>query len=283
MISKRRFVLAIFLVVLLVALLHLQQKRPHLDSPRTSFVDKALVYVYSPIQVVWFRVKTMVKNSWKEYFMLVDLRKKNRFLEEEIQRQSLLIHSLKARLRMMQEEVSTRKQLSGIGFDGISAKVIGYDPYARSQTIWLSVGSEEGAQVDQPVISTKGLVGRLIKVFPQTSQALLMIDPHFAVDVIDESTRVRALVAGTGTEVELKRYPLLSHVEFLNLGDELRPGDLLITSGLGGLYPSGIPVGNLVEFKKDEEPPMVSSPVLPAVDFSKLEQVMILTGRVKGD
>lgn len=286
MLSKRKFVLAIFLIVLLVALLNLQQNRPLFHSPHTTLLDAFLVYVYSPAQKGWLYATDSVKRGWSDYIWLVRVKDQNERFKKSLAVSQLEILSLKERLRIDSFDGTLHDRLKAIGLDGISARITAHDPYARSQTIWVSAGSAQGVEVDQPVMSLQGLVGRVIKVFGQSSQVLLLADPHFAVDVIEVSSRVRAVVVGSGKQVEVERYPLLSHVEFFNRGIELKGGELLITSGLGGIYPQGIPVGRIISDKKKKEFVSGEAPSLlvsPAVDFSKLEMVMILTKGEEGE
>ncbi|MBI2339486.1 MAG: rod shape-determining protein MreC [Deltaproteobacteria bacterium] len=279
---KRRAFLALLLIVLFVVLLNVRRDRPQVASPSGSatgagFVDRLIVSLFGPVQGLVDHAVDFVENGWSNYFAVVGAKKENVRLKEEIRLKDLEILSLKERLRSQDREELLSQKAGLLGGAGVKAKVTGYDPYAVSQTMWVSAGSSQGIAVDCPVLTLEGLVGRIVKVFPSMSQVLLLVDPHFAVDVIDEATRVRALVVGSGRGVELKRYPFLTHLEFLNLGDEIRKGDLLITSGFGAIYPPGIPVGSVIDVAQKENDLFQSSGVLPAVDFGKLEEVVILT------
>ena len=275
---KRRAALALLLILLFIVLLNLRQGQPK-EFSAVRFIDRIIVSLYTPSQGIIDGVVDFVENGWSSYFALLGVKKENRLLKEEIRLRELQILSLRERLRSQDREDHLSLQADLFGWKRVLARVIGYDPYARSQTMWLSAGSKQGVKVDHPVLTLEGLAGRIVRGVSENSQVLLLVDPTFAVDVIDEATRVRALVVGSGKGAELKRYPFLTHLEFLNLGDEIHRGDLLMTSGFGELYPSGIPVGNIIDVERKENDLFWSSAVLPVVDFSKLEQVMILTGK----
>ncbi|MBI4412068.1 MAG: rod shape-determining protein MreC [Deltaproteobacteria bacterium] len=275
---KRRAGLAVLLILLFIILLNLRQDGSR-KFPPVHFIDRIIVSLYTPVQGIIDNTVDFIGNGWSGYFALVGVKKENQRLKDEIGLRELELLSLKERLRAQDREDYLAQKAGILGWEGVSARVIGYDPYAQSQTIWLSVGSSRGVAMDQPVLTVEGLVGRIVKVFPTSSQVLLLVDPHFSVDVIDEATRVRALVVGSGRGTELKRYPFLTHLEFLSLGDEIRKGDLLITSGFGEIYPAGIPVGKIIDVEQKENALFKSSGVLPLADFGKLEQVMILTGK----
>lgn len=274
---KKRVLLFIILFLLFAVLLNLRQNRPLYSIPRVTLIEQIAVSLYVPIHKVINIVTDAVKQSWSNYFALIGAKKENQRLKEEISLKDLYIMTLKERLKLQDRTRYLNHKINLLGWDGVTGEVIGYDPYSESQTLWLSVGSKKGIKVDQPVITLEGLAGRVVKVLPESSQVLLMVDPRFAVDVIDESSRVRALVVGSGKKASLKRYPYLTHLEYLNLGDEVNQGDLLITSGLGGIYPRGIPVGNVTDAEKDRDDLFQTSAVLPVVDFNKLEELIILT------
>ncbi len=244
-------------------------------------IDSLVTGFFTPIEKFYLWVTSPFSNFSKRYFSLVDARDENKKLKSTIEFNKLEIIALKERLRDQTEGQILDDRFKSLGLDGVFSQVIGYDPFGRSQTVWISNGSADGILMDQPVITSQGLVGRIIKIFSHTSQVLLLVDPYFAVDVITEESRVRALVIGSGDAVSLKRYPLMTHLEFLNMGEAISSGDLLITSGLNGIYPSGLPVGNVIKIDKDEKNDSIKTAVLPVVDFTRLEQVFVLTGLQK--
>lgn len=110
---------------------------------------------------------------------------------------------------------------------------VNYEPYVQQFT--LNQGSKAGAFVGQPVVDSKGVLGQIISVTPYTSTLLLITDTRSAVPVLDNHTGIRGILAGTGnSKLQLINIPTTTNVY---------PGDVLVTSGLGGQFPEGYPVG----------------------------------------
>lgn len=284
---KRRVVLVGVLVVLFIFLINLSTGNFFFSFPRFSLVDRVVVNLFQPLQGGIRKATISLGRLWTNYVGLVGLKKEFDQIKDELAYEKLVNLSLKERLRTLQEvnkfgSVTLDLPASFDQLATVKARVISFDPMAISKTLWISAGEKNGVKVDQPVMGLEGLVGRIVRVFPTKALVLLLIDSRFAVDVIDESTRIRAMVVGLGGDVELKRYPFLTHLEYLNLGDEINPGDLLLTSGLSDLYPKGLPVGNVIQVEKGEgtlgsKTLFQTAVVLPSVDFTKLEEVMIIT------
>lgn len=263
--TGRRLLVATLILTILAIFIQADRSQRFMDLPDSTFGGIVLT-LYTPLFKGVQTIKNFFVDIWTDYFYLVHVRSENIQLKQDLSLQKLYVQSLKERLRLSDQEDITRHKLITLGYEGVTARLTAYDPFSPSQTIWISAGSRDGVVMDQPVITFDGLVGRVLTVHPHTSQILLLVDQHFAVDVIDESSRIRALIVGGGPHANLERYPLLSHLEYLKMGNELMPGDLFVTSGLNGVYPPGIPVGNLI-----------NDVILPVVDFSKLEQVIVIT------
>jgi len=277
MFTKRRIFLVLLFIALFLAFFNLRQNRSLFSNPHLRLIDGVLISFYRPMQKGWALVTDTVQKVWTDYIWLVGVNHENLQLKEELHLSKLAILSLHERVLAEHSQKILLDKPMAFNHLRVLAEVIGYDSFARSQTLWVSAGEKQGVQVDQAVMAKEGLVGRVIKVFPETSQILLLVDPHFAVDVINQSTRSRGLVVGLGQSLEMKRAPVLSQIEFLRIGQAFRPGDLLITSGLNRLYPPSIPVGNILDEELALKAGSASSlSVLPVVDFVRLERVVIL-------
>ncbi len=276
MFFKRRLFLLVVLVLLFILLLYLRENQSWGQHSPFSVVHRLLSSVYTPVHEGIDLIKDFFSDTWSGYLALVGVQAENKILKEELAKKKLLVISLKERLKFAEGKKDLQEEIELHGWQGVTCNVIAFDPFALSKTVWISCGANEGVRIDQPVMTLEGLAGRIVTVGPDSSQVLLLIDSRFAVDVIDEESRVRVLAVGLGDTVHLKRYPYLSQLEYLNLGAEIHPGDLLITSGLSPLYPAGIPVGNVIDVEKGEEEVFQRAAILPLVDFTKLEQVMVI-------
>lgn len=262
---KKRLLLAALFIVLFLVFLNVHRQTTYQKDPTDSF----LVGLTLPVLEVADNLSGGVLKIWDGYFALVGAKEENRLLKKKVALQNLQILSLQEQGTDETRQKNFSQALDVMGLQGFTARVLSFDPYAESQAIWIDAGSLKGVTIDGPVVTPDGLVGRVIKVFPKMSEILLVADPHFSVDTLNQRTRVRGLVVGSGRGARLKRLPLLSHLEFLKLGDEMKPGDLLLTSGESRIYPAGIAVGRV----------MKDLLVLPQVDFTTLEEVILLTGK----
>jgi rod shape-determining protein MreC len=119
-----------------------------------------------------------------------------------------------------------------------------------------------------PVVSDLGVVGRVVDLSPHFSRVLLVIDYHSAVDAMVRRSRVRGTVAGRSEEKCELKYVLKN--------DDLKEGDVLITSGLAGAFPRGLPLGTVTRVNKTKKGIFMDVEVLPSIDFNQLEEILVL-------
>ncbi len=151
----------------------------------------------------------------------------------------------------------------------VAARVIGRDASNWYHGVVLDKGERDGIQVEMGVVTLTGAVGRVVKTSASSSVVLLITDPNNAVTGLIQRTRDEGIIEGTfaGT-VRMKYIPLLSTV---------RVGDPVVTSGLTGRFPKGVPVGTITNIQKDEGELFQTADVQPDVDFTKLEEVLVVT------
>ena len=149
-----------------------------------------------------------------------------------------------------------------------AASVIGYDPSNLTSIIIINKGQRQGIKKDYAVITNDGLVGRIIEVGKQTSKALLIDDINSGVAALVQRSRQNGLVSGTlGRELILQYLPPEADVQV---------SDLVITSGLSGLYPKGIFIGKVKDVEKEKTPPAIFVTIQPSADLTKLEEVLVV-------
>jgi len=157
-----------------------------------------------------------------------------------------------------------------------AARVVGYDPLPSYRSITLNRGSQDGVKKDQAVVAAGGVIGRVLKVSPNNSQVLLITDLSSAVDVLDEKTRARGTLVGLRKKIGLNRDRSLTKAEYVSGQDEIHPGDLLLTSGMDGVFPPGWPVGVVGAVQKDANGLFWQAEVEPYVEMTNLEEVLVL-------
>jgi rod shape-determining protein MreC len=147
--------------------------------------------------------------------------------------------------------------------------VIGRDvsPFLRS--IWIGSGSDESLAFGMPVVTERGLIGRVVEVFPSASRVQLISDPEAAVNVKFQTARTDGVLSAQ-VNGELR-------VDLIDQSAELSQGELLLTSGLGGKYPADIPIGQVISIRRRDYELFQQAVIQPSVNFDDLELVLVIT------
>jgi rod shape-determining protein MreC len=203
-----------------------------------------------------------------------------RNVTELIQRNSELeneVANLQSQIIQLQEQLSEADVLYALldfarsrpADEYLAAAVIGKDPSPFMQYIIIDHGSDDGVHYGMPVVTQQGLVGRVTAVTASASRVQLINDSSSAVNVTIQSQDEDALVEGTITgDITL---------EMVDQSVSLSPGDILLTSGLGGNYPADILVGQILNVEKTENDLFQTAYVQSVVDFSSLRAVLVIT------
>lgn len=153
----------------------------------------------------------------------------------------------------------------------ICARIVAYPPDEFFRVVYIDKGKKEGVKEKMPVVNARGLVGKVVEVYPDSAKVMLLVDRRFKVGVRVERTGDIGILQGTGN-------PEVCNLNYiLNLA-EPEVGDRVVTSGLGGVFPSGIGVGFILKIEKKPNYIFQQIEVKPAVDFGKIEEVFIMVG-----
>lgn len=150
----------------------------------------------------------------------------------------------------------------------VAAEVVGRDPLPLSRSLLIDRGSEQGIASGMPVVTARGLVGRIVEVYPRVSRVLLLIDASSSVNARIQNSRATGVVEGTGANTLVMR--------FIQQAEPLAEGDILLTSGLGGNFPRRLVIGQVTAVHQSDVELFQSAEVRPAVDFSRLELVLVV-------
>ena len=152
-------------------------------------------------------------------------------------------------------------------------------------TVRINKGADEGVQRGSPVVSTDGLVGRVLEVTSDTADILFLADANSKVSCYIEGAEAgaRGIVSGAGISVSHGKLDLLHVVEpmslaYLDKAIEIKKGARVITSGLGSVYPPGLPVGEIVDVSPDSSKLFQRATVAPYADFASLNRVFVILG-----
>jgi rod shape-determining protein MreC len=155
-----------------------------------------------------------------------------------------------------------------------AATVIGRDPGILNYSILINQGTNDGVRVNMPVVTHQGLVGHVMEVFSGTAKVRLLVDTGSSAAAMIQRPQSRAvgIVEGNPSKVSILRMR-----NVMRDGDVIQ-GDKIMTSGLGGIYPKGLLIGEVADVVDDEGGLLKTAIIKPALDFSRLEEVLIITG-----
>jgi rod shape-determining protein MreC len=172
----------------------------------------------------------------------------------------------------VESEVVRLRQLVGLAASipekGRFARIIGRSPDNWHARVYVDKGTGEGVAVDAVVMAPQGVVGRVIHAGKHVAQVSLLTDPGNQISCIDQRSRSPGVVAGEGEATLVMRY-LQQQVDF-------RIGDTLVTSGLGGVYPKGLPLGKVARVLRHPNAITPQVTVVPEADLDRLEEVLVL-------
>lgn len=238
-------------------------------APRNyRFYDRIIVTLTSPIQMVISWSLEQVSSGFHNYIYLWHTRQDNLALLEENRK---LLNSIGNLREAQQENVRLRKLLKfeeKFNLTTIVARVIAKDVSTEFRTIRINRGESSGVQKNMAVVTDEGIVGRILRTTRRTSDVVTILDLLSAVDAIDERSRARGVVEGLTEELCQLRYTLRT--------DDILPGDILVSSPLGGIFPKGVPVGIVSKVNRKPFGITQEVEVRPSVDFSKLEEVLVI-------
>jgi len=151
-------------------------------------------------------------------------------------------------------------------------RVIGQDPANWWRMIHIDLGSRDGVRPNQPVLTPEGLVGKVAEVGHARSQVVLAGDPACRFSAQVQETRDKGIVAPDESSFN----PLLVNFTFVPTTAALKPGQLIVTSGDGGVFPKGIPVGQIVDVQTNLSGPYLEARVRLLANLNRLEEVWVM-------
>lgn len=226
--------------------------------------------IVSPVQSSVDFVSDGIRSTWQGYFALVGVSQERDELLRRIEALEAAQSALEEH-RRENERLRALLELTSINaLHGVVASVVGDEPSGWGKGIVVNKGSSHGVQIGMAVVHPRGVVGQVVSVSPHYSQVLLITDHASGVDAIIQESRVRGVVEGIGAG--------FCELKFVSKESPVRSGELLVTSGMDGVYPKGLIVGSVSKVAVETGTLLQNIEVKVAVDFSKLEDVLIVTG-----
>lgn len=255
-------VLFIFYFILQFFSLRIAKK----DQP--SFHEKVIVAVTAPVQWVVYSAYKGITDTISSYFFLVNVKKVNQQLNEEI---SQLRHKLIDAKELEHENFRLKRMFNlqvGASYRRVMAKRIAYGSSRFERSIRIQKGVRHGIEKGYPVLTVDGVVGQVVEVYRSYSDVLLITDPTSSIDVIIQRSRDNGILKGA------RKNQL--HFEFLSKESDIFEEDVVISSGLDGIYPKGFPIGKVSAVGVRTRGLFLEATVKPFVDFEDIEEVIVL-------
>ena len=266
----RRYREVIVVVVLAVVPLGIFLAHARHPGDRTA-MDRFVLAVTSPVEkgVDW--AVTGVLNGWQRYVWLRGVERRARELSRAVNE----LRSENAELAQLRAENERLGKLLAFSrsrpeHQAVGARIIGtrLDPKGL-QLVTIDRGSDDGVRRMMPVVTADGVLGRIHTLGSRSADVLVLSDRNSSIAARVERSRARANVRGQGA-------PGPCRLEYALRSDDLIEGDELVTSGTDGVFPRGLPVGQVTRVKRGGHGLYQAAEVLPAVDVTRVEEVAVL-------
>jgi rod shape-determining protein MreC len=231
------------------------------------FIQVATFGVFSEVQRGTMTSVDSVRGVWTGYVALRDVQEENEALKRDLQ-------TLQVRLqeeRAQAQRAENFRQLLGLreraGVETVAAEIIAGPADLEFRDMTIDKGGVDGIERDMAVISPAGVVGRVTLTSPRAARVQMLIDRNAAAGAMIERTRAQGLVVGEGTALRMEYVPGTADV---------KQGDLVVTSGIDKIYPKGFVIGTVAAIERGPGT-FHEIVVQPSVDFSRLEEVLVVT------
>jgi len=233
----------------------------------TGLLRKMVLEIAAPVEDAINRSLKSLHDTWNRYIFLVGREDESRQLRRENAVLNDLLNSYRegylegVRLQNLLNIKDRLHQRT------VAARVIDNDRTSLFKTILIDKGTTEGLRVGLPVISDQGVVGRIIETSWHASRVLLLIDENSNIDALIQRSRAQGILQGAGSAG--------CNLKYISRAENIQTGDVVISSGLAGVFPKGLLLGSVTGTSGSEGGLFQKIDVASAVDFGKLEEVLI--------
>jgi rod shape-determining protein MreC len=230
--------------------------------------EQIIVEIVGPLQKIIQQTIHITEGVWLKYFGLINVRDVNRELNRAID-------ALRMENNQYRELITTNRRLQKlfqfketIDYPVLAVQVIGRDPTGWFKSVIIDKGAKSGLKINMAVVNASGVVGRLVSVSPKYAKVLLIIDQNSAVDCIIQRSREKSIVKGFTSKI--------CKLDYVVKTSDVVVGDKVITSGMGRVFPKGLPVGEVIGVGSRPGELFKDIKIRPMVDFSKLEELLVI-------
>ncbi|MBI5237968.1 MAG: rod shape-determining protein MreC [Deltaproteobacteria bacterium] len=266
-IKRHRISIASFILVIFS--LHLSLTADKRETGRRSLIKDAVHAAATPVERLALGAYNAAVGAVSGYALLVNVNKENAALKDALT--ALMEENNRMREKVLEagrlKEILDFKE--AIAFKTIAAGVVALSADRWGASAVINKGAGHGVRKDMAVISRAGAAGRVLEAGRTSATVLLSTDLRSAIDVISQRGRIKGIAEGNGSGGMILKY--------VRLEDDVQVGDLAVTSGLTGIFPKGLPVGEVVKIEKGRDNFFRLIELKPAVDMKRLEEVLVVT------
>jgi rod shape-determining protein MreC len=258
--------IAVAAVLLIASLAILSYSAIRLSE--TGLLRKVVLEAAAPVEDAINISLQSLHDVWNRYLFLVGLEDENRRLRKQ---NAGLTEQLNRYREGHLEALRLRKLLDlkeGLPQRAVAARVIDCNSTSLFKTILINKGTADGLRVALPILSDRVVVGRIIETSWHASRVLLLIDGNSNIDGLIQRSRAQGILQGGGSAG--------CNLKYISRAEEVRTGDVVVSSGLSGVFPKGLLIGFVTGTSRSEGGLFQRIDVAPAVDFEKLEEVLAL-------
>jgi rod shape-determining protein MreC len=231
-------------------------------------VESLVIGLTAPVLKKFTALGEGVVRVWRGYLYLIGAQQENEVLkkklEEYVQKEIQYQEALLTKERL--ERLLDLKTQMAVPITG--ARVIGYEPSVWFKCAIIDKGEADGVRWGMPVLNTAGIVGRVIESYLYYSKVMLLLDRNSAIDAYIQRNRLRGILEGKGGT--------RCHLRYILKNNDVQLDDVIMASGLGGIYPRGMALGRVVSVDKKAQGIFQEIEVVPLVEFANLEEVVVV-------
>jgi rod shape-determining protein MreC len=246
------------------------------NMERANPLERTVMNITAPLSGGAAALGRFADGLWSDYIALLEVRRENVALRKSVK---LLNERIVAGHEALVANARLKALLDlkgALDAPSVAVSVIGEDSSAWFNTLVVDRGSADGLSEGMPVLAAGGIVGRLVKVALHSSRVLLLTDHASAIAAVVQRSRARGVVRGMGGGMGRGRCSM----EFTVRDEDVKVGDTVVSSGVGAVFPKGLPIGEVTMVKKGEYGVFQTIEVRPAVTIDKLEEMLVLVRQV---
>jgi rod shape-determining protein MreC len=236
---------------------------------RVDPLGMVILEVVTPATRTLSAASGVFKRAWNSYVDLVGLREENAWLRKrvrELEARADRMDDLESQSGRLQSLLDLRETMPG---QAVAVRITSADLKGLFRTATLNKGERDGIVKGMAVVAPQGVVGHVVATSANAARALLLEDGSSGIDAIVQRSRARGIVeGGSGSGCILK---------YVKRREDIQVGDRVLTSGLDGIFPKGLPIGEITAIVPGERGLFQSAELQPAVDLSKLEEVLVVS------